>query len=56
MITMYGGGMIERLEKLVRGVGIKIRYEAMDLEETIRVVGRFCKLRGKNFFTSLMPL
>ncbi len=39
--------MIERLEKLVRGVGIKNRYEAMDLEETIRVVGRFCKLRGE---------
>lgn len=40
--------VIEQLEELARGFGIEIRYEPMDIEEeTIKVVGGLCKLRGE---------
>lgn len=40
--------IIEQLEELVGGFGIRIRYEPMSFdEEGINMVGGLCKLRGE---------
>jgi hypothetical protein len=40
--------VIEELEELARGFGIEIRYEPISIEEeTINVIGGFCRLRGE---------
>ena len=45
---MDQNAVIEQLEELARGFGIEICYEPITLEEeTINVVGGFCKLRGE---------
>jgi hypothetical protein len=40
--------IIEQLEELIRGFGIKIRYEPITFDDEItNVVGGLCKLRGE---------